>query len=81
MLTCKEASRLVSTSLDRRLTLNERIRLHLHLWACDACMLFRRQAQFLRAAVRQYTRRCTSVETLRLSDGARARIKRTLGEN
>ncbi len=81
MLTCKEASALVSQSLDRRLGWRERALLRLHLWACDACTLFRRQMEFLRAAARQYARRSAAVESLRLSDGARERIKRTLDGN
>jgi Putative zinc-finger len=81
MLTCKEASALVSQSLDRRLGMRERVLLRVHLWACDACTLFRRQLEFLRAAARQYAQRSAAVESLRLSDAARERIKHTLGGN
>jgi hypothetical protein len=53
ILTCKEASRLVSQGLDRQLALGERLRLRLHLLICDACTNFRRQVDFLRAAVKK----------------------------
>ena len=50
-LTCKEASRLVSQGLDRRLGWYDRLRLHLHLKICDACANFRNQMAFLRKAI------------------------------
>ena len=53
MLTCKEASRLVSQGLDRKLGFGERLRLRVHLLICDACANFRRQLDFLRKAVRR----------------------------
>ena len=54
MLTCKEASRLVSQGLDRSLGLAERLRLRAHLLICDACTNFRRQVEFLRKALQRY---------------------------
>jgi Putative zinc-finger len=48
MLTCKEATRLVSQGLDRRLGLAERLALRLHLLICDGCANFSKQAAFLR---------------------------------
>jgi hypothetical protein len=48
MLTCKEASRLVSESLDRRLRLTELIGLRVHLLICEACARFAAQMRFLR---------------------------------
>jgi hypothetical protein len=51
MLACKEAARLVSQGLDRRLGLGERLALRLHLAICDGCTNFRKQVVFLRRAV------------------------------
>ena len=51
MLTCKEATRLVSQGLDRRLGLAERLALRLHLLACDGCTNFSKQVAFLRKAM------------------------------
>jgi hypothetical protein len=51
MLTCKEAARLVSQGLDRRLGLAERLALRLHLLVCDGCTNFARQVAFLRRAL------------------------------
>ena len=50
-LSCKEASRLLSQSMDRELSLGEQARLRLHLALCDACRNFNRQLTQLRQAV------------------------------
>ena len=50
-LTCKEATRLVSQGMDRRLGVGERVRLRVHLAICDACTQFTRQMAFLRKAM------------------------------
>ena len=52
-LTCKEAHRLVTEQLDRELPLGERLRVRLHLFACTSCTRFKRQMQFLRAAMKR----------------------------
>ena len=54
MLTCKDVSELVSLSLDRPLGPIERLRLQLHLRACEACRNFRNQMIFLRKCVRNH---------------------------
>ena len=51
MISCKEASRLLSQAMDQRLPLWQRARLRLHLAICDACTNFSRQLKFLRQAV------------------------------
>ena len=53
-LTCKEASRLISQSMDHKLTTAQRSALRLHLSVCDACTRFGAQLNTLRAAMRKY---------------------------
>lgn len=53
MLTCKEATQLVSQGLDRRLGPLERISLRLHLLICSGCTNFSRQVRFIRRAMRR----------------------------
>jgi len=53
-LSCKEASRLISEGMDRRLSVTERITLCLHLGICDACTRFTSQVQFLRRALKVF---------------------------
>ena len=53
-LTCKDASRLISQGMDRRLSFMERIALRLHVRVCDACTRFSRQLGFLRRALKTF---------------------------
>ncbi|MFO1362941.1 MAG: zf-HC2 domain-containing protein [Burkholderiales bacterium] len=54
MITCKEASRLISEGLDRDLGVSERARLRVHVAICVACSRVTRQFEFLRRAARAY---------------------------
>ena len=53
-LSCKEASRLISQGMDRRLSFLERIAVRLHVGICDACTRFARQVEFLRRALKAF---------------------------
>jgi hypothetical protein len=52
-LSCKEATRLMSQSQDRALSLGERVALKLHLVMCRGCRAVSEQLEFLRRAVRR----------------------------
>lgn len=54
MMKCKEATRLVSQAMDRRLSLGELMQLRLHLAMCRGCTHYRRQMLFLRQTLRRY---------------------------
>ncbi len=54
VVSCKEASLLLSEAEDRRLSLVERLKLRLHLSVCEACTRFSQQIAFLRKAMRRY---------------------------
>lgn len=56
MLSCKEATHLLSQSQDRKLTLAERMQLEIHLAMCKGCTNFKEQMAFLRKACRRYLR-------------------------
>jgi predicted anti-sigma-YlaC factor YlaD len=51
-ITCKNASELVSRSLDGKIGMLERLRLRAHLKVCKACRNFVGQMQFMRKAIR-----------------------------
>lgn len=53
ILSCKEATHLVSQGLERRLGLAERLALRLHLAICNGCSNFRKQVLFLRKAMQR----------------------------
>ena len=54
MLSCQEATELMSQERDRPLTLVERLGLRLHVWMCAGCNNYRRQMGVLRAACRRF---------------------------
>jgi hypothetical protein len=52
MISCKEASRLMSQAQDRELSLGERALLQFHLALCRGCRAVNAQFRFLRRAMR-----------------------------
>ena len=54
MLSCREATELMSQEQDRPLGLGERLGLRLHMLICSACSNYRRQMRVLRAACRRF---------------------------
>lgn len=53
MLSCKDATRMMSEAQDRKLGAGERFQLEMHLAMCRGCRAFRQQMDFLRAACRR----------------------------
>ena len=53
MLSCKQASQLVSQSLERPLNRQERFALRMHLWICRYCKRFSQQLHALRVILRR----------------------------
>lgn len=54
MLSCKEASELMSQAQERKLSWTEKLGLKLHLVMCAACSRFARQLEFLQQSMRRY---------------------------
>ncbi len=52
MFNCKEVSRRVSESMDRRIPLYQRLLIRMHLLMCRYCARFRRQLMFIRELCR-----------------------------
>ncbi len=76
---CKEIVKIVSASLDRPLTLRERLIMKLHLVACQPCVRYMEQSHFLSAAATQLDEHLKDeLFTGRLSDEARERIRKVL---
>jgi len=74
MLTCKQASQLISQSLDRPLSWTDRIKLRFHLFICDACTRFNQQLKQLRIAVQTLKRYIENDSAIQLPIEAKARI-------
>ncbi len=81
MLTCKDASRLVSEHQERPLGFRERLGLRLHLWMCANCRRFERQIHLLRRALRKAASHAeTDAQGPELSPEAHERIRKALAE-
>lgn len=82
-LSCREASRLISESLDRELTRRERWSLRIHTMLCTACQHFARQTKMIREAIANMPdalREKWSDSNATLSAERRAQMKRLLAE-
>lgn len=57
MMNCKQATRLISESQERSLSLVEKMSLKVHLVICTGCKNFSLQVPFLSKAMKAYARR------------------------
>ncbi|MFC1836449.1 zf-HC2 domain-containing protein [Thermodesulfobacteriota bacterium] len=83
MLSCKEAAKLVSESLDRSLTFRQRLSLRVHLLMCRFCSRFQKQALLIKEAARRMAHEdedSSAASHMSLSPEARDRIKSTIEE-
>lgn len=54
MMNCLEATRLISESQERRLSVPEKVTLKMHVMMCSGCKNFSLQVPFLGKAMRAY---------------------------
>jgi hypothetical protein len=54
MMSCKEATRLMSQEQDRELTLRERAALKFHTMMCIGCTNYRKHMDFMRKAAARF---------------------------
>ncbi len=81
MMSCKEVSRLLSESMERKLSFWERVGLWFHLSMCRLCKGFSKDLQQLREAARRHAEDVendTADSDAVLSSEARERMKREL---
>jgi len=81
MLTCKQASQLISQSLDHPLSWSQRMQLKLHLLMCSACNRFKQQLHLLRAALKRIRDQIENDSSIQLPSDVKARIERELESN
>jgi hypothetical protein len=74
MLSCKQASQIISQSLDRPLTMRERFALKLHLLVCKYCKRFSQHLQTLRVALKRMTSSIENNDTIEMPLAAKKRI-------
>ncbi|HMO15898.1 MAG TPA: hypothetical protein PKD64_17885 [Pirellulaceae bacterium] len=77
MLNCKETTKLISDSLDRKLTFRERMGLWLHMMMCSLCRRFRSNIIALRRRLRAIIdpQKLVDANTPAMSEAARARLE------
>lgn len=81
MLSCKDATRIISQSMDASLPVVKRIRLRLHLRICEWCARYERQLLLIRDMLRRLDAAGDRPEGQAggtLSEHARERIKTSL---
>ena len=77
--TCKEMVALMSQSMERPLTLRERVLLKLHLWVCAWCVWYLEQLRLMRGTLRARSAAADGgYPGASLSTEARERIKAAL---
>ena len=59
---CKTITPTIGESLNRRLSLREKIVMRLHLWTCDKCARYLEQIKFLSKAMDKHEERLTEKE-------------------
>lgn len=80
MLTCKDASHLMSQSLDRKLGLTDKLGLRLHLLICGSCHLVNRQLDFIHRLCQKIAAESNDITSMQpgLSASAQERILKEL---
>jgi len=82
MFKCKEVTRMVSESLDRKLPLYQRIGVRIHLLMCKFCSRFKKQLLFLRETIHLHVERGKDTElSTKLPPEARERIRKSIQNN
>jgi glutaredoxin len=81
MLSCKQASQIISQSLDRPLTMRERFALKLHLLICKYCKRFSQQLHNISVALKLMTSDIENDNTIKMPSNAKQRITDLIAAN
>lgn len=76
---CKQMVKIITASLDSKLSWTEWILMKIHLLSCDPCVNFLKQIKFIRTALGHSGEHLGQDDpSVKLSDDARARMKKAL---
>lgn len=75
LVNCREATRLLSQSMDARLPWHRRLAIRLHLLYCVWCRRYAAQLQFLRRAMGQMAASPAQTQPSKLSPEAKERMR------
>jgi hypothetical protein len=81
LLNCKQASQIISQSLDNPLSWSDRMKLKFHLFICNACTRFNQQIRLIKNAVLRIKFETENDATIQLSLDAKARINQAVESN
>jgi len=78
MMNCKQASQLISRTLDETLSLRERFALKLHLYLCKYCSRFSQQLHNLHIALRNMGKSIEDDTSIKLPSETKKEIVKSL---
>ena len=78
MLDCKQASQLISKSLDRQLSWRERFAVRFHLLICKYCKRFSQQLETMRTALQRMTKSIENDGNIQLPSETKSRIAHSI---
>src|SRR5882724_9172789 len=82
--TCKQTVKVISESMERKLSLRERVTVKLHLWICLWCVWYLEHLQLMRDMIRSKALQEPNLESSSLpplSPEARQRMKLSLSQH
>lgn len=75
---CREMVKIITASMDSKLSWRDWLTMKLHLLACDPCVNFLKQLKFIRTALGQSDENLAAAQQITLTPAARDRIKDAL---
>ena len=81
MLICKDASQIISQSLDRQLTMWERFALKLHLLICKYCKQFSQQIVAIRVALKSSSSAIENDGSIKMPSETKRRLLQSIESN
>lgn len=76
---CKEIVKIITASMDTRVSLREWVLMKIHLFSCDPCANFLKQIKLIGTVLRHGDEHIANARPhVHLSDDARARMKQAL---
>jgi len=78
MLNCKQASQLISRSLDKTLSTSDRFALKLHLFLCKYCSRYSQQIHHIHVAIQNMSRSIEEDTSIKLSSETKKEIVKSL---
>lgn len=75
---CRDIVKVITASMDGRVSLKDWLSMKIHLLSCDPCVNFIKQLKFIRGAVHRHQEQLLGDESVHLSDDARHRMREAL---